>query len=43
MGERWVNSRLTNRLAVVIVAFIAVCGAAYAVDSFLLATHTIRG
>ena len=41
MGARWVNSRLTNRLAVAIVAFIAICGAAYAVDSFLLATHTI--
>ncbi len=43
MGARWVNSRLTNRLAVGIVAFIAICGAAYAVDSFLIATHTIRG
>jgi Mn2+/Fe2+ NRAMP family transporter len=41
MGARWVNSRLTNRLAVGIVAFIAICGAAYAVDSFLLATHAI--
>ena len=26
MSERWVNTRLTNRLAVGIVAFIAVCG-----------------
>jgi Mn2+/Fe2+ NRAMP family transporter len=43
MGERWVNSRLTNRVAVAIVAFIAICGAAYAIDSFLLATHAIGG
>jgi len=43
MGERWVNRRTTNRLAVAIVAFIAAAGAAYAVDSFLLATHVIGG
>jgi Mn2+/Fe2+ NRAMP family transporter len=42
MGE-WVNRRSTNGLAVAIVAFIAVCGAAYAIDSFLIATHAIGG
>ena len=41
MGE-WVNKPSTNRIAVVIVAFISVCGAAYAVDSFLQAVHLIR-
>jgi len=40
MGE-WANSRLGNRLAGVIVAFVSLCGAAYAIDSFLEATHVI--
>jgi Mn2+/Fe2+ NRAMP family transporter len=38
---RWANGAVTNRVAVAIVAFIAVCGAAYAVDSFLQAAHLI--
>jgi Mn2+/Fe2+ NRAMP family transporter len=38
MGE-WVNGAWLNRAAVAIVAFISVCGAAYAVDSFLQAVH----
>jgi Mn2+/Fe2+ NRAMP family transporter len=40
MGE-WANGRLANRLAGAIVAFISVCGAAYAIDSFLQATHVL--
>ena len=40
MGE-WVNGAWLNRTAVAIVAFISVCGAAYAVDSFLRAAHVI--
>jgi Mn2+/Fe2+ NRAMP family transporter len=40
MGE-WANSRLTNRLAGVIVVFISVCGVAYAIDSFLEATDVV--
>jgi Mn2+/Fe2+ NRAMP family transporter len=31
----WVNGRWLNRVAVAIVAFISVCGAAYAIDSFM--------
>lgn len=38
---RWVNGALTNRVAVAIVAFISVCGGAYAIDSFLQSTHVI--
>jgi Mn2+/Fe2+ NRAMP family transporter len=40
MGN-WVNGRWLNRLAVAIAAFIAVCGAAYGIDSFLQVTHVI--
>jgi Mn2+/Fe2+ NRAMP family transporter len=40
MGE-WVNGAWLNRAAVAIVAFIAVCGTAYAVDSFLQVTHVV--
>ncbi|MEA2197681.1 MAG: hypothetical protein QOJ25_1732 [Solirubrobacteraceae bacterium] len=40
MGK-WANGTATNRIAVAIVAFITVCGAAYGVDSFLLAVHAI--
>ena len=32
---RWANTRAHNWVAIAIVAFIGVCGAAYAVDSFL--------
>jgi Mn2+/Fe2+ NRAMP family transporter len=38
MGE-WVNGAWLNRVAIAIVAFISVCGAAYAVDTLL---HAIR-
>jgi hypothetical protein len=34
MGQ-WASSALTNRVAIAIVAFVSVCGAAYAIDSFL--------
>ena len=40
MGK-WVNGRATNRLAIAIVAFISVCGAAYAIDSFLQVVHVV--
>jgi Mn2+/Fe2+ NRAMP family transporter len=38
---RWINGRLTNAVAGVIVAIVAVCGAAYGIDSFLLQIHVI--
>ena len=38
---RWVNSRLNNWVAVAIVAFISVCGAAYGIDSFLRSVHLV--
>jgi len=38
---RWTNSAATNRIALAIVAFISLCGAAYAIDSFLRAVHVI--
>ncbi len=38
---RWVNKASTNRLAIAIVAFISVCGAAYAIDSFLQTVHLV--
>ena len=38
---RWTNSRATNRIALAIVAFISLCGAAYAIDSFLQVVHVI--
>ena len=40
---RWVNKPATNNTAIAIVAFVSICGAAYAVDSFLQATHLIPG
>jgi len=40
---RWVNKSWTNRVAIAIVAFVSVCGAAYGIDSFLRATHLISG
>ncbi len=40
---RWANKAWTNRIAVAIVAFVSLCGAAYGIDSFLLATHLIGG
>jgi Mn2+/Fe2+ NRAMP family transporter len=38
---RWANSRLNNAVVVAIVAFIALCGGAYAIDSFLNAVGVI--
>jgi Mn2+/Fe2+ NRAMP family transporter len=38
---RWVNGAATNRIAVAIVVFISICGAAYGIDSFLHAVHLI--
>ncbi|HEY2640922.1 MAG TPA: divalent metal cation transporter [Streptosporangiaceae bacterium] len=38
---RWVNKPWTNRVAIAIVAFVSICGAAYGIDSFLRAAHLI--
>ncbi len=38
---RWANTAATNRIAVTIVVFISLCGAAYAIDSFLQAVGLI--
>jgi len=40
MGK-WANNVATNRLAIAIVAFVSVCGAAYGIDSFLRTSHLI--
>jgi Mn2+/Fe2+ NRAMP family transporter len=40
MGS-WANSRPTNVAATIVVVIVAVCGAAYAIDSFLIVTHVI--
>ena len=32
---RWANSVTNNRVAILIVVFISLCGAAYAIDAFL--------
>jgi Mn2+/Fe2+ NRAMP family transporter len=40
MGRR-ANSASTNRIAIAIVAFISICGAAYGIDSFLQTIHLI--
>jgi Mn2+/Fe2+ NRAMP family transporter len=37
----WANRRSTNVLAVAIVALVAVSGAAYGIDSFLVSTHVL--
>ncbi|HEV2982329.1 MAG TPA: divalent metal cation transporter [Solirubrobacteraceae bacterium] len=37
----WANRPLTNAVAGAVVCAVAVCGAAYGVDSFLVATHVI--
>jgi hypothetical protein len=37
----WANRRSTNVLAVTVVALVAVCGAAYGIDSFLVSTHVL--
>jgi Mn2+/Fe2+ NRAMP family transporter len=38
---RWVNSLTHNLIAIAIVAFVSICGAAYAVESFLQAVGVI--
>jgi Mn2+/Fe2+ NRAMP family transporter len=38
---RWANRRSTNVIGIAVVAFIAVAGAAYGIDSFLLSVHLI--
>jgi Mn2+/Fe2+ NRAMP family transporter len=38
---RWANSRLNNGLAIAIVSFVSLCGATYAVYSFLHAVHVL--
>ena len=40
---RWVNKPSTTRIAIAIVAFVSVCGAAYGIDSFLRTAHLIEG
>jgi Mn2+/Fe2+ NRAMP family transporter len=42
MGK-WVSKPSTTRIAIVIVAFVTVCGAAYGIDAFLRAAHLIGG
>jgi Mn2+/Fe2+ NRAMP family transporter len=38
---RWANGAVLNRVAIAIVAFISLCGSAYAVDSFLQAVRLL--
>jgi Mn2+/Fe2+ NRAMP family transporter len=40
MGS-WANKRSTNAIGITIIAFVGLCGAAYGIDSFLLAVHLI--
>ena len=35
------NGALLNRVAIAIVAFVSICGAAYGIDSFLRTAHLI--
>jgi Mn2+/Fe2+ NRAMP family transporter len=39
----WANARRTNVIAAVIVAFVSLSGAAYAIDSFLQTVHVVSG
>jgi Mn2+/Fe2+ NRAMP family transporter len=39
----WVNTRSTNVIGITIVTFVGLCGAAYGIDSFLLAINVISG
>ena len=39
---RWSNRRKTNVAVIAVVAAVTICGAAYGIDSFLLAAHWIR-
>ena len=38
---RFANRRSTNVVGIAVIAFVGICGAAYGIDSFLLATHVI--
>ncbi len=38
---RWANKRSTNTVGIAVIAFVALCGAAYGIDSFLRAAHLI--
>ncbi len=40
---RWVNRRSTNLIGGLVIAFIAICGTAYGIDSFLQSVHVISG
>ncbi len=39
--KRWANRRSTNVIAISVVAFVSICGAAYALDSFLQAVGVL--
>jgi Mn2+/Fe2+ NRAMP family transporter len=39
--DSWVNKRSTNAIGITVIAFVGLCGAAYGIDSFLLAVHLI--
>ena len=38
---RWANSPLYNSVAIAIVGFVSLCGAAYAIDAFLQTVHVL--
>ncbi len=38
---RWANRRSTNMIAVTVIGFVGLCGAAYGIDSFLQAVHLV--
>jgi Mn2+/Fe2+ NRAMP family transporter len=40
MGQ-WANRRSTNVVGIAVIVFVALCGSAYGIDSFLQATHLI--
>jgi Mn2+/Fe2+ NRAMP family transporter len=37
----WANKRSTNAAGITVITFVGLCGAAYGIDSFLLATRLI--
>ena len=37
----WANRRASNVLAIAVIAFVGICGAAYGIDSFLQVTHLV--
>jgi len=38
----WANRASTNAVGIAVIAFVGLCGAAYGIDSFLLASHVIH-